>query len=164
MSVNHKLLAEQEQIPLAGIADIKIGPCELSLKVACATRAEDARFSRTIEEILRFDPGKDPFEASRWDFISFTRPANGPEEEYLWLFRKAEIGWNPGGAPDLQLGRPVTARARLVFWNGRYYLEAAGTTADIKIGSAALPPGKIACLEADAAITFGTLRFVWRLL
>ena len=164
MSVNHKLLAGQEEVPLAGSADIKIGPCELSLKVACAVRVEDARYARTVEEIVRFDPGNDPFEASRWDFVSFTRPSNGPEEEYLWLFRKAEIGWEPGGAAGLQLGRPTTARARLVFWNGRYYLEATASAADIKIGTAALPPGKIACLEADAAITFGSLRFIWRLL
>jgi len=163
MSVNHKLLAEQEQVPLAGGADIKIGPCELALKITCAVRTEDPQWIRTREEILQFDPGNDHFEASRWDFISFTRPANGPEEEYLWLLRKMEIGWDPGGAAGLQLGRPATPRARLVYWNGRYYLEAAGAAADIKIGMAALPPGKIACLEANAEISFGPLRFLWKL-
>lgn len=164
MSVNHRLLQDAEQIPLAEAADIKIGPCELMLKVACAARNEDSQWKRTKEEILQFDPGNDPFEASPWDLVSFTRPTNGREEEYFWLLRKMEIGWDAGATASLQLGWPLRPRARLVFWAGRYYLEAIGSEAEIKVGDSMLPPGKIMCLDSETEIGFGSLRYQWRLL
>jgi hypothetical protein len=163
MSVNHKLLAEQEQVQLSGAADIKIGPCELALKITCAPRTEDPQWMRTRAEIRRFDPGDDPFATSRWDLIGFTRPTNGQEEEYLWLFHKMDIGWDVGGTSALQLGWPVIPRARLAYWNSRYYLEAAGSETEVKLGTSPLPPGKIACLEARTEISFGPLRFLWKL-
>jgi hypothetical protein len=164
MSVNHRLLQDAEQIPLAGAADIKIGPCELMLKVACAARTEDPQWKRTKEEILQSDPSNDPFEASPWDLVSFTRPTNGREEEYFWLLRKMEIGWEAGAAAGLQLGWPLRPRARLVFWAGRYYLEAIGSEAEIKVSDSMLPPGKIMCLDSETEIGFGSLRYQWRLL
>jgi len=161
MSVNQQLVRENEPVPLSGGADVKIGPCELALKIACAPRAEDPRWQRSWKEIVESDPGPDPFEVSRWDMVSFTRPANGPEEEYLWLLRKLDLGWDAGAA-TLQLGWPAIPRARLAYWNGRYYLETLGSTADIRVGNAVLPPGKIVCLGPDTDLSFGQLRFVWR--
>ncbi len=164
MSVNQRLAREGEQIPLAGTADLKIGPCELALKILCLPRAENQQWQRSWQELVMSDPGPDPFEVARWDLITFTRPTNGSEEEYLWLLRKAEIGWDAGAAASLHMGAPVIPRARLAFWNGRYYLESLGATSDIVVGNANLPAGKIACLGADTEIAFGPLRFMWRLL
>jgi hypothetical protein len=163
MSINHRLLTETEQVALAGAAEIKIGPCEMTLKVACMPRSEDPQWQRTREEILQSDPGSDLFEGSPWDLVGFSRPTNGQEEEYFWLLRKMEIGWEAGAAAGLQLGWPLKPRARLIFWSGRYYLEALGSESEIKTGNSVLPPGKIACLESETEIGFGPLRFMWRL-
>jgi len=163
MSINHRLLKETEQLSLAGPAEIKIGPCEMTLKVACLPRSEDQQWLRTREEIMQSDPGKDLFDGSPLDLVGFSRPTNGQEEEYFWLLRKMEIGWETAAAAGLQLGWPLKPRARLIFWSGRYYLEALGSESEIKTGSSALPPGKIACLESETEIGFGSRRFVWRL-
>jgi hypothetical protein len=164
MSVNHRLLKEAEQIPLSGAAEIKIGPCEMTLKFAAVPNHEDAHWQRTREEIMQFDPGPDPFSAAPWDMVAFSRPANGKEEEYIWLLRQMEIGWISGSEAELQLGWPMKPRARLIFWSGRYYLEALGVEKEIQAGNAPIPPGKIRCLEPDMEIGFGSLRFLWRLL
>ncbi len=164
MAVNGKLVRESEEVPLAGAAEIKIGTCEFQLKLSCAPRTEDAQWRRTREEIQRFDPGSSPFDSSRWDVVGFSRPANGPEEEYLWLLRKMDLGWESGAAPGLQLGRPAAPRARLSYWNGRYYLESLGAEGEIKAGAAVLPAGKILCLGAETEISFGPWPFRWILL
>jgi hypothetical protein len=162
MSVDHRLIKESEQIPLAGSSEIKIGPCELTLKIRCAASSEDPSWKRTREQILRSDPGPDPFEVSPWDMVGFSRPTNGQEEEYFWLLRKLDLGWEGKNVNGFQFGWPVRPQARLIFWSGRYYLEALGP--EIKIGDLALPIGKIACLDAEAVISFGSLQFNWRLL
>jgi hypothetical protein len=162
MSVNHRLIGAKDEIPVAAGTDVKIGSCEFSLRISCAPRSDDARWQLSRGEIFRLDPTIDPFEQSPWDWIGFQRPANGQEEEYLWLLSKMEIGWEPSGPLGLQVGRPHVPRARLAFWNGRYYLEALGNEAVIRAGGLELLPGKIICLSAETELSFGPHRYMWR--
>jgi hypothetical protein len=163
MSVNHKIIGSKDELPLSAGTDIKIGSCELSLRVSCVPRSEDNQWKLTRGELFRFDPSVDPFENARWDLVSFCRPANGQEEEYFWLLGKIDIGWESSVAAGLQLGRPPAARARLAYWNGRYYLEALGAEPEIKIAGSMLQPGRVRCLDAETDIGFGPHRFRWRL-
>jgi hypothetical protein len=164
MTLGGNLVRVSEQIPLSGMTELKIGTCEFTLKISCVPRAEDSQWKRTREEIVHGDPGCDAFEASRWDVIDFSRPTNGPEEEYVWLLHKSDLGWNAAAGSTLQLVRPEAPCARLAYWNGRYYLEALDSRAEIIAGGSALPPGKVLCLGAETEIDFGPLRFQWMLL
>jgi len=164
MSVNRRLIAETEEIPIKSGTEIKIGSCEFTLRIACAPRSEDPRWKATRSEIFRFDPSEDPFQNSPWDCVGFSRPANGREEEYLWLLRKMEIGWEADAGSEVQFGFPVRPRAHLGFWNGRYYLEAAAADSGISAAKTDLLPGKILCLDSECEIAFGPHRFQWKLL
>jgi hypothetical protein len=163
MSVSRQLVGPDDEVAIAAGTDVKIGSCEFTLRITGVPRSDDARWKPSRGEIFRCDPAVDPFEQSPWDLVSFTRPANGQEEEYLWLQSKMEIGWEPSGPLGLQLGRPHVPRARLAFWNGRYYLEALGAEAVIKAGGVEILPGKILCLNAETEISFGPHRYLWRL-
>jgi hypothetical protein len=164
MTLGGRTVHGTERLPLSGTAELKIGTCEFTLKISCVARSEDSHWKRTRDEIVQGDPGNDPFEASRWDLIDFSRPANGTEEEYLWLLHKSDLGWGTGADSTLQPGKPENPRARISYWNGRYYLESLGANAEIRAGGSALAPGKVLCLETETAIDFGPLRFRWALL
>jgi hypothetical protein len=164
MTFGGRAVQATERLPLSGTAELKIGTCEFMLKISCVARSEDPQWKRTRDEIVRGDPGDDPFAASRWDLVDFSRPANGTEEEYLWLLHKSDLGWGTETDPKFQPGKPENPRARLSYWNGRYYLESLDPHAEIKTGGSALAPGKVLCLGTETTIDFGPLRFRWALL
>ncbi len=158
LTCNGKVVEQGKQLPLATGDEIRIGAHEFTLRVYCEPRTNDHGWLRTRELALRLDPGDDHFAACPWDFVSFSRTANGPEEEYCWLFRKADIGWAPGAG--LRLGQPG---ARLSFWNGRYYVEATDPAREVKVGGRRLLPREAACLGTETEIALGTRTFRWTL-
>ena len=108
------------------------------------------------------DPCDDPYKNSRWDLVTFARKNNGEEEAYLWLLRKLELGWGLEVSAGLEAGTTVNPRARISFWNRRYYLEPLGSEAQVRAGGLLLRPGQIACLGAETDISLGPLRFRWK--
>ncbi len=162
MSWNGRAIGRDEQIPLAGGASITIGTHELTMKVTCVESGGDSHWARTREEILRLDPGDDPFKEARWDMVTFSRKMNGEEESYHWLLRKMDLDWGSDAAAGMEAGAPLNPRARLSFWNGRYYLEPLDAGVQMQAGACMLQAGQIACLGAEMEISLGPLRFRWK--
>jgi len=69
--------------------------------------------------------------------------------EYVWLFRKMDIGWKGGKAADFEFGNLAKPRVRLSFWNRRYYPEPLESDENVMVGNRLLQLGDIACLGAD---------------
>jgi hypothetical protein len=163
--VNGRAIAPGEQIPISNGAEIKIGSNDFGLQVHASPPSEDPQWRRTFEKILSFAPGEDDFRASRWDYISFSRPTNGQEEQYLWLLRKIELGWDTEQALEFRLGQATRPRARLSYGNGRYFLEILDSGSEIKVGDRKLLTGDVVCLGSETEILFGSrFRFRWSLL
>jgi hypothetical protein len=157
-----RAVGRDEQIPLASGSAITIGTHELTLKVSCVAAGADPQWNPTREAIIRLDPGDDCFKDCPWDLVTFARKMNGEEESYLWLFRKMDLGWAEDGAAGLEAGATVNPRARLSFWNGRYYLEPLG--GELQVQTVLIQAGQIACLGPSADVAFGPCRFRWKLL
>ncbi len=153
-----------EQIPIAGGTEIRIGTQELGLRVYAAARREDAQWKRASSKFRSFDPGEDAFRATRWDYLRFVRFTNGPEEQYLWLLRKIDLGWGDEESAEFILGQPARPRARLLFANNRYFLESMDPETEIKAADSVLRTGDILCLGSGMEIQLGKLRFLWKLL
>jgi len=156
-----RLLQDKPALITDGIA-ISIGIHEFGLQVSAGPRDEDPRWQRSLEEIRAAHGGEDAFPDTAWDYVRFVRTTNGPEEQYLWLFRKIDLGWETEPGAALQLGRPARPSARLSFWGGRYYLEALPAGRDIRVGDRLLGRGEIACLGRETEIRFGALAFRWQ--
>jgi hypothetical protein len=164
MCVNGRAALPEEQIAIESGSTVVIGSHELTLKTLSVDSVTDPFWERTREEIIRFDPGDDPFKDAPCDLMIFFRRFNGEEESYSWLFRKMDFSWSDSGATGLEFGAAVVdPKARLSFWNGRYYLEPVGVDVQIRAGACMLQTGQIACLGVETDIAFGSLQFRWKL-
>ncbi len=163
MSFGGRVMKPGDQAVLSPGAEIKIGNLEFSLRISGTARTADTLGTPVFEKLRRADPGDDPFQSSSWNAWVFSRTTNGPEESYVWLLRKMELGWRLESPTSLVLDGSTAPGARLSFWRGRYYLEALNTRQQVAVAGRVLEPGEIACLGQHAEISFGALRFQWKL-
>jgi hypothetical protein len=164
LSVNGRIIIQQEEIPLTEGLQLKIGTHDFGLQLTCLPAIEDAHWTCSRNEVRRSNPGDDPFQGSRWDCLILTRTSNGPEERYVWLLRRVALSWEASRADSLQLGQSLGSQACLCYWNGAYYLESLDPTAELEVEGRRLKQGDLARLGQAVEISFGTLRCSWKTL